>query len=308
MNIGVLGATGFLGTNLCNKLKENNIGYIRGSRKLKDNESVDAASLPSIIKWIVNNHINVIINLSANCGGIGLNNEFPFTLWYENTLISANILRSAQIFKIKIIMIGTVCSYAAKCPTPFKEQYLMQYGFPESTNRAYGVTKLNGLIGAQALNKESNVDVVNLIPVNMYGPYDNFNLQTSHVIPTIIKKLVDAKDNNLKYVEIWGDGSASREFLYVEDCCDAIIKSLSIDNTEFINLGTGIETKIKDLVNIINSFIKYNGEIKWMTDYPNGQAKRCLDISKAKEILQWSPKIDLKSGLFSTIKWYLETK
>lgn len=303
MKIGILGSTGFVGKNLCARLDELGISYVNGSRKLEFNEYVDAMFLSSIISWIVENKIDTIVNLSAHCGGIGLNKNHPFELWYNNTLMSANVLYACKKMNLKVIMVGTVCSYAAECPTPFKEEYLMNYGFPEPTNRAYGVTKLNSLVGAQALNKEYGINIVNLIPVNMYGPHDNFNLESSHVIPAIIKKLMIAKKLNHDHVSIWGDGNASREFLYVADFCDAIVKSLQINSSEFINVGTGVETKIKDLVYMINNHINYDGDIRWSSDLPNGQMKRCLDTTKAKVILNWNFRTNLKSGLKKTIDW-----
>jgi GDP-L-fucose synthase len=303
--IGVLGSSGFLGKNLCNYFDEIGIKYVTGSRT--DINKVDALDFESIKNWIEKNQITSIINLAAYCGGIGLNERKPFDLWYSTTLISANILKASLLSGIdKIIMTGSVCSYAEECPTPFSENDLMKHGFPEPTNRAYGVSKLNGLIGAQAMNNQYGIDIVNLVPVNMYGPHDNFDLENSHVIPALIKKVYEAIENNHMYLDIWGTGEASREFLFVEDCARAIAQSLDIKTNELINIGTGDEIKIKDLAEMIKNQMGYKGIIKWDYSKPNGQMKRKLNIEKANTILKWKPKIKLEEGINKTIQWFYD--
>jgi GDP-L-fucose synthase len=202
-------------------------------------------------------------------------------------------------------MVGTVCFYSRDCPIPFKEEYLMHYGFPELTNLAYGVAKLNSLIGAQAFAKQYGLNVCNLIPVNMYGPHDHFDPELSHVIPAIIKKLYDAKHNNLRRITLWGTGIATREFLYVEDFTNAIILALrNLNQPDLINIGTGSEISIANLATKIAAIIGYGGDIKWDSTRPDGQPRRCLDISKAESLFGFKAQVKIDDGLQRTIDWY----
>ena len=303
MKVGVLGSSGFLGHHVVKVLSDNNVDFAKGSRR--DSEC-DATSTKSICSWIDRYKLTHIINLAAYCGGIGLNKKSPFDLWLVTTRIMASVLEASVIKKIKLIQIGTVCSYAANCPVPFKESDLMHHGMPEYTNRAYALSKLSGLVGGVAAAVQHNIQIINLIPVNMYGPYDNFNLENSHVIPALIRKVDEAIRFNSSVVEIWGDGSVSREFLYAEDCARAIYKALdkNIDSNEFINIGTGNEITIKNLIWVITKLMGYNGDLKFNNNKPNGQMRRCLDISKAKELLDWQPIVKLFDGLKMTIDWY----
>lgn len=309
MIVGILGSSGFLGLNVGFVLKSNDIKVVAGGRRYDNNSKVDATSVDDIEKWIEVNGITHVVNLAAMCGGIGLNRVHPYKLWSATTRITASVLDACVSKSVeKLVMVGTVCSYAAECPTPFKESYLMNYGMPEETNMAYGISKFNGLIGSQAANKEFGLDVVNLIPVNMYGPYDHFDLDNSHVIPAMINKIDSAISNGSKSVEVWGDGSPSREFLYAEDCSKAILKSLLMDNIgpEFINVGTGEEITIKRLVETLCEVMGFDGDINWNGEKPNGQMRRCLDITRAKSKLGWSPETTLIDGLKKTVKWYRE--
>jgi GDP-L-fucose synthase len=309
--IGVLGSTGFLGRNLVSVLRANNINHVCGSRRLKGDEHVDAIDIHSINGWIYKNEITKIINCAAECGGIGLNQKNPFGLWWKNNLINTNVLMSSVSSRIKkLIMLGTVCSYSKNTPVPFKEDYLMSYGFPEETNAAYGLAKLNALFGAKAAHDQYGLNVMNLIPVNMYGPYDHFDLEKSHVIPAIIKKIDDAIINNSKEITLWGDGSASREFLHATDCSEAILKALEYDKecTDFINIGVGQETTIFNLATIISEIMGYDGKILWNKNQPNGQPRRCLDVSKITEVLGWKSRINLRDGLSETIEWYKQNR
>lgn len=311
MRVGVLGSTGFLGKNLVSVLQNNNIEHVCGSRKLSGNEKVDALDVLSINDWIYQNKITHIINCAAECGGIGLNQKKPFELWWKNNLINTNVLMSSVANRIKkLIMLGTVCSYSKNTPVPFKEDDLMAYGFPEETNAAYGLSKLNSLFGAKAAHIQYGLDVMNLIPVNMYGPHDHFDLEKSHVIPAIIKKVDDAIVNNSENITLWGDGSASREFLHAKDCSEAILKALQYDKicTDFINIGVGEETTIFNLAKIISEMMGYKGEILWNTSQPNGQPRRCLDVNRINNILGWKSRISLQDGLYETITWFQQNK
>lgn len=300
--LGILGSTGFLGQNLTKKLKGQNVDYVEGSRRI----GVDARDVDSLNNWIYRNRITHIINLAAECGGIGLNQKEPAKLWLATTQITSAVLEACRINSIKkLVQLGTVCSYGSDTPTPFKESDLMKYGFPEETNSGYGVAKLNALFGAQTYHKQYGLNINYLTPVNLYGPHDHFNLNNSHVVPAIIRKIIEAKKNNTQ-ITIWGDGSASREFFYVEDCCEAIILTLNSakSDPEPINLGNGIEIQIKQLVMLLKELIGFEGEIIWDTSKPNGQLRRCLDVSKAKELLGFKAKTELKEGLIKTIEYY----
>jgi GDP-L-fucose synthase len=300
--IGILGHTGFVGINLSNRLTANNIEFVGGSRRT----GTDARNIKSLVEWITANDITHVINLAAECGGIGLNQKQPAALWLATAQISAAVLEAAHICNVtKLIMVGTVCSYANNCPIPFKESDLLCYGEPEETNQAYGLVKLSGLYGAKAYNKQYGLDITNLIPVNMYGPYDNFDLESSHVIPALIRKMLGNKDS----VSLWGDGSATREFLYVGDFVDAVLMALDLNTgPEFANIGNGIEISIADLANQIAEFTGFSGKIVWDATKPNGQPRRCLDTSKALELFGFKASTPLEVGLRKTIDWYVKQR
>lgn len=302
MRVGVLGSTGFVGANLVDHLTELHIPCIGGSRRI----GVDARNVECLIDWIKSNHITHVINLAGDCGGIGLNQKEPGTLWLSAQLVAASVLEAARITGIeKLIMVGTVCSYAKDCPVPFKEDYLMHYGLPEQTNMAYGVAKLSALIGAQAYAKQHGMNICNLIPVNMYGPNDHFDTERSHVIPAIISKIDGAINSGTDTVTLWGTGSATREFLYVKDFARACVAALMTPTTaDFINIGTGNEISIRDLANMIAGYMGFTGIIKWDTQKPDGQPRRCLDVTRAKQILNFVAKTKLEDGLRETIEWY----
>ena len=307
MRIGVLGNNGFLGKNLVTALLKSGHYIVGGSRST----NVDAMNYCNITDWINKNCLDSVINCAAECGGIGLNKKFPFKLWHRNNIINSNVLAASVNCEIKkLIMLGTVCSYSKNTPTPFKEEDLMRFGFPEETNAAYGVSKLNALFGGVAANLQTGLNVMNLIPVNMYGPHDHFDLENSHVIPAIIRKVDDAITNNSQEIVLWGDGSASREFLHVRDCSDAIIKALEYDKicTDFINIGVGEETTIKNLTTMIVKIMKYDGKIIWDESKPNGQPRRCLNVDKINKLLNWRASISLYDGLVETIEWYKHNK
>jgi nucleoside-diphosphate-sugar epimerase len=308
MKVGVIGSSGFLGTNVLKALEHRFDYVIPGGRKYGyyNKYYVDARNPLSLTNWIKRNGVTHVVNLAATCGGIGLNKKHPFELWLDTTRITAAVLEACVTHRIdRVVMVGTVCSYAANCPVPFVEDDLMNHGMPEPTNRAYGVAKLNGLIGAQAANKEHDLDVINLIPVNMYGPHDHFDLENSHVIPALINKLQSAIDNKDAEVKVWGTGKASREFLYVEDCAEAIAEALVCEPTsELMNVGVGSEITIRELVEKLASIMEYNGKFIWQSDRPDGQLRRCLDVEKITKHLGWSAKTNLDEGLAKTVEWY----
>jgi len=301
--IGILGGTGFLGTNISEYFKENNIEYVVGSRRT----GVDAQNTKELVKWIQNNNIDAVINLAAQCGGIGLNKTNPADLWSATTRISTCVLDAAVKTGLKkLLMLGTVCSYAHSCPTPFKEEYLMHYGFPEESNASYGVAKLNSYFGTLAYRKQYNINAIFILPVNLYGKHDNFDLNTSHVIPALIKKCIKAKQMN-EAVECWGTGSATREFLYAKDAAEGLYLALcNYNSSEPVNLGSGNEISIKNLLEIILEEIDYNTTVLYDSAKPDGQPKRCLDVSKSFSNFGFRAKTNLRDGLRQTIKWYLD--
>lgn len=301
MRIGILGGFGFLGRNLSPILDANHEIFV-ASRK----NGVDAKIPNDLVKWIDESKLDCLVNLAANCGGIGLNQSKPADLWLDTTTITASVLEACRMTKIKkLVMIGTVCSYAKYCPTPFQEADLMHYGFPEETNAGYGVAKLNGLFGCNAYRKQHGLNAIYLILVNLYGKWDNFNPQSSHVIPALIRRIIEAKKNEQKSLVVWGDGTATREFLYAEDCANAIKLAIENYNEEFpINIGSGQEISIKELVFLIQKIVGYEGEIIWDSSKPNGQPKRKLDTSSANNKLGFNYQTSLEDGLRNTIEWY----
>ncbi len=305
MKVGVLGSTGFVGTNVCDYLSKHSIDYVGASRSL----GVDATDPDQLIGWIRHHNVTHVVNLAADCGGIGLNKRSPARLWLATQRIGSAVLVACAECKVeKLIQVGTVCSYAADCPTPFKEEYLMSYGPPEPTNRAYGVAKLSTLYGAQAFHKQHGLNVCNLLPVNMYGRHDNFGLLDSHVIPAVIHKVHVARGS----VSMWGTGKATREFLHASDFAQAVALSLfcrdkRANDGTFINVGTGTSISIEDLVHLI---IKLSGkelDVVWDSSMPDGQMRRELDITRAREILGYSPAIGLEEGLRDVIRFWKAT-
>ncbi len=308
MKIGILGGTGFVGQNMAQYITKYGYEVVIGSRRTSP--SVNAKCSDSVSNWIIVNRLNAVVNLAAECGGIGLNQRHPGTLWQSTAEISHNVLNGILNARsigqnAKLIMVGTVCSYAAECPVPFKEEYLMNYGAPEETNRAYGVAKLSALYGAIAFQKEHGLNVCNLIPANMYGRFDNFSLDNSHVVPAMINKFIAAKNDKLNEVILWGDGTPTREFLHASDFAQATLLAIEgLENSEFINIGTGAEISMSELANKIANIVGYTGQVVWDDTKPNGQARRCIDITKAAKLLGYWPSINLEQGLIDTIEWY----
>lgn len=300
MKILVTGSTGFVGNNLRNRLKDS-----------KDTVYYsNSTSCNLLIKQAVNNYMNhirpdAIIHLAARVGGIQANAANPGQFMYENLTMGVNLIHAAYTYKVKqFIMIGTVCSYPKYTPVPFKEEDLWN-GYPEETNAPYGIAKKSLMEMLLAYYNQYGMQSVNLIPVNLYGPHDCLDPNVSHVIPALIKKVLEAKKFDYPSIEVWGDGSVSREFLYVDDCIDAIIKALTLKDYPWpLNIGTGKEIFIKDLVSKICELVDWHGEIRYQTNKPNGQPRRCLDVSRAKRILQFEAKTSLNNGLKYTIDYF----
>jgi GDP-L-fucose synthase len=250
--------------------------------------------------------VDVIINLAGNVGGIGYNREFPGQLFYDNLMMGVNLIEAARVQNQvkKFVQIGTICSYPKFTPVPFKEDDLWN-GYPEETNAPYGIAKKALLIMLQSYKQQYNFPGIFLLPVNMYGPGDNFNPNSSHVIPALIKKIHDAKVNNLPSIEVWGDGSATREFFYADDAAEAIILAAEkYEKSDPVNIGAGMEISIKELVQKLAKIMDYKGELVWDTSKPNGQPRRMLDTTRAKNEFGFTAKTSFDEGLKTTIDWY----
>jgi len=257
-----------------------------------------------ICQQLVKNQ-DIVIHLAGNVGGIGFNREKPGELFYDNLIMGVQLMEEARKAGVKkFVAVGTVCCYPKFTPVPFKETYLWN-GYPEETNAPYGLAKKMLLVQAQAYRQQYGFNAIFLLPVNLYGPGDSFDPKRSHVIPALIKKVADAKRKKQNYIEIWGDGSASREFLYVEDAARGIVLAAEKYNkSEPVNLGSGMEISIRDLAKKICQLMNFDGKIKWDKTRPNGQPRRYLDTSKAKKEFGFVARIHFKEGLKKTIQWY----
>jgi GDP-L-fucose synthase len=252
---------------------------------------------------------DLVIHLAAVVGGIGHNQKNPGRFFYDNLMMGTQLIEQSRLHGVqKFVAIGTVCAYPKFTPTPFKEDDLWS-GYPEETNAPYGLAKKMMLVQSQSYREQYGFNSIFLLPANLYGPGDNFDLETSHVIPALIRKCVEAREKHSPYIEAWGSGQVSREFLYVEDCAEGIVLASALYNEpEPVNLGTGSEVMIKDLVETIARLTGYNGEIRWRSDRPDGQPRRQLDTSRAVEKFGFRAQTSLEEGLKRTIAWYEQTQ
>lgn len=248
---------------------------------------------------------DVVIHLAAHVGGIGLNREKPAELFYDNLIMGTQLIHAACEAGVKkFVCVGTICAYPKFTPVPFKEDDLWN-GYPEETNAPYGIAKKALLVQLQSYRQQYGFDGIYLLPVNLYGPEDNFDPRSSHVIPALIRKVYEAQQRGDHQVPVWGDGSPSREFLYVEDAARGIVMGTQFySDPEPVNLGTGYEITIKDLVNLISELMEFEGDIVWETDKPNGQPRRCLDTERARQGFGFVAQTDFREGLKQTIAWY----
>lgn len=301
MKILLTGGTGFVGRNIEKILREQYnhsiYSYGRGQWNLLHREA--CVKLLNTIKP------DIIIHAAGTVGGIGANSDNPGKFIYENLMMGINLIHQSMLNKIpKFILLGTVCSYPKFTPVPFQESELWN-GYPEETNAPYGIAKKTLGEMLLAYNKQYNMNSAYLLPANMYGPYDHFNLTTSHVIPALILKVHEAKLNKSNSITVWGDGTATREFLFAEDLADAIQSCIIYNTTpEPINIGTGAEISIYNLIKKICELMDYSGEIIFDSTKPNGQPRRCLDKSRAETILNFHAKTTLDEGLKKTINWF----
>lgn len=298
----ITGSSGFLGSNLIGMIKENNMDRDI-DLSLPRSKDYDLRKLDAAIS--VTRGADVVINLAANVGGIGYNLNNPGKLFYDNIMIGVNMIEAARINDVKkLVLIGTVCSYPKFTKTPFKEEDLWN-GYPEETNAPYGIAKKSLIVMSDAYKKQYGLNSINLLIVNLYGPGDNFDPKSSHVIPAMIRKYMEAKRNNSRTVKLWGTGNASREFLYVKDAARGIILATERYNeTSPINLGSGQEIKIKDLAKIISNLVGFEGETEWDSSMPDGQPSRRLDTSLAFKEFQFRSTTPFENGLKEVIEWY----
>ena len=295
------GGHGFLGSFIHEKLlkrgvKEENI-------RIPDIKDSDLRVMDNCVKSVKN--MDIVIHLAASVGGIGFNKKYPGTLFYDNAMMGISLIEAARIEGVKkFVALGTICAYPKFTPVPFKEENLW-YGYPEETNAPYGVAKKMLLVQCQSYRDQYGFNGIYLLPVNLYGPGDNFHLEHSHVIPALIRKMVDARKREEKEITVWGTGEVSREFLYVEDAAEGILlASEKYNKSEPVNLGVGREIKIKDLVELIVELTGYKGHITWDSSKPDGQPRRSLDVKKAKEEFGFVAKKSFREGLLETIRWY----
>lgn len=301
----VTGGSGFLGKVLTQKMKERGATEIFIPR-IEDYDLVDPVAIDRLLE---DAKPDVIIHLAAHVGGIGANSEHPAEFFYDNLMMGVQLMHKAwQTGVKKFVAIGTVCAYPKFTPVPFKEDDLWN-GYPEETNAPYGLAKKMLLVQSQAYREQYGFNSIFLLPVNLYGPGDNFNLRSSHVIPALIRKCVEAEEKGIKEIEVWGDGSPTREFLYVDDAAEGIVLATEFYNESLpVNLGSGNEISIKNLAEKIAHLSGFTGELVWNTEKPNGQPRRFLDTTRAYEKFGFKAKMTFDEGLANTISWFQDNQ
>jgi GDP-L-fucose synthase len=292
----VTGGGGFLGSHLVERLENDGHDVV-----VARSADYDLTAMPDTARLFDDAGAELVFHLAAEVGGIGANRANPGRYWFANLAMGANVLEQARVHSTpKLVIVGTVCAYPKFAPVPFSEDDLWD-GYPEETNAPYGVAKKAVLVGAQAYREQYGLDAIFLLPTNLYGPRDNFDLETSHVIPALIRKMVEAEDE----VVLWGDGSPTREFLYVDDCVEGLVLAATrYDGADAVNLGAAREISIRDLAELIADVTGYEGAIVWDTSKPNGQPRRSVDATRARELFGFEAKTPLREGIERTVAWY----
>jgi len=301
----VTGGSGFLGSFVVEKLKQRGAGDIFVPRSAQ----YDLRTSDGIRRMLQDARADMVIHLAALAGGIGANRARPAEFFYDNLMMGVPLLHAAWEQGVdKFVAVGSICSYPKFTPLPFKEEKLWD-GYPEETNAPYGLAKKMLLVQAQAYRQQYGYNSIYLMPVNLFGPRDNFDLETSHVIPALIRKALEAQARGEKELPVWGDGSPTREFLYVEDAAEGILSAAEKYNgSEPVNLGSGNEISIKDLAGMICRHTGFEGKLIWQTDKPNGQPRRGLDVTRARDYFGWSAQVPFEQGIRRTIEWYKENR
>jgi nucleoside-diphosphate-sugar epimerase len=301
----VTGGAGFLGRPVCEQVRRYHPAAVIVPRRIE----YDLTEQAAVRKLLDHARPDVVVHLAAVVGGIGANRENPGRFFYENAVMGILLMEEARRRGVrKFVTVGTICSYPKFTPVPFREDDLWN-GYPEETNAPYGIAKKALLVQAQAYRKQYGFDAVTLLPVNLYGPGDNFDPGSSHVIPALIKKAVEARDAGRPTLEVWGTGSASREFLFVRDAAEGVAAAAaSYNDPGPVNLGTGREITIKALAELVCELCGFRGELRWDPTKPDGQPRRCVDPTRARERLGWVARTDLRDGLRETIAWYEQAR
>jgi GDP-L-fucose synthase len=299
--IVVTGGAGFLGRFIVQRLQQFADVEVFVPRK-REYDLVHASEIDRLLK---DTRPDIVIHLAAVVGGIGANQKNPGKFFYENLMMGTQLIEQSRLAGVrKFVALGTVCAYPKFTPTPFHEEDLWN-GYPEETNAPYGLAKKMMLVQAQGYRQQYGFNTIFLLPANLYGPGDNFDLESSHVIPALIRKCVEARNSGAPFIEAWGTGNASREFLYVEDCAEGVLSAAAkYDESEPVNIGTGNEIKISELLHLIARLTRFEGEIRWQSDKPDGQPRRRLDVSRALEKFGFQARVSLEEGLRRTIDWY----
>jgi GDP-L-fucose synthase len=297
----VTGGAGFLGRRVVERLQSYSDLEVFVPRRREYN-LVEQADIQRLLNEV---QPDLIIHLAAVVGGIGINQKNPGKFFYDNLMMGVQLIEQARLHGVdKFVALGTVCAYPKYARTPFKEDDLWD-GYPEETNAPYGLAKKMMLVQSQSYREQYGYNSIFLLPANLYGPGDNFDLETSHVIPALIRKCVEAREARQPFIEAWGTGEASREFLYVDDCAEGIVRAAATYNeSEPVNIGSGTEIQIRDLTNLITRITGFEGDIRWQHDRPDGQPRRRLDVSQAFEKFGFRAQMQLEEGLRRTIEWY----